>query len=152
MIMKYEYLDELKEHIKDTPDVAFQNNGMSKDAVLSDKDTMERLWAEYQKDVEEYEMSPTDAYIDALHCILNIELVDDSDSEDEAPAINPDAWFILFTDRDGRNGFFTAAHPEQVPIAVEQARAVCDSDNSILIANLGAVITFTPTEFAEKWL
>lgn len=54
MIMDKGYLDEMKEHIEVMQEGYFVRRGLTKERVLNDKDTMERLWLIYQKDVEDY--------------------------------------------------------------------------------------------------
>lgn len=54
MIMDKGYLDEMKEHIEVMQEGYFVRRGLTKERVLNDKDTMERLWMIYQKDVEDY--------------------------------------------------------------------------------------------------
>lgn len=60
MIMRQEYLDDLKDYIRDMPEDLFACNslGLSKESILGDKDLMMRLWISYQKSVEEYDCEP----------------------------------------------------------------------------------------------
>ena len=58
MILHQSFLDDLKDHIQATPDEIFEERGVRKLDLLANKNLMDRLWAEYQKSVEEYDVDP----------------------------------------------------------------------------------------------
>lgn len=73
MLMKKEYLDEMKEHIKDMQEGYFTRRGLTKEWVLGDKDTMERLWTIYQKNVEDYDCDRAFSIGDAMNEVFGSE-------------------------------------------------------------------------------
>lgn len=73
MIMDKGYLDEIKEHIEVMQEGYFVRRGLTKERVLNDKDTMERLWTIYQKDVEEYGCDREFSRDDALNEVFGSE-------------------------------------------------------------------------------
>lgn len=73
MIMDKGYLDEMKEHIEVMQEGYFVRRGLTKERILNDKDTMERLWMIYQKDVEEYGCDREFSRDDALNEVLGPE-------------------------------------------------------------------------------
>lgn len=87
MIMYKEYLYDLMDYIRDMPDALFDCNsmGLSKEAVLSDKDLMDKLWTSYQKSVEEYDCDPGYAFRDTMHEILGIPEQLQSDDDGQQP-------------------------------------------------------------------
>lgn len=87
MIMYKEYLYDLMDYIRDMPDALFDCNsmGLSKEAVLSDKDLMDKLWTSYQKSVEEYDCDPGYAFRDTMHELLGIPEQLQSDDDGQQP-------------------------------------------------------------------
>lgn len=73
MILSEEYLYEMKEHIKEMQEGYFTRRGLTKEAVLSDTDTMERLWTIYQKDVEDYDCDRAFSLDDAMNEVFGPE-------------------------------------------------------------------------------
>lgn len=76
MIMHQSYKEDLIEHIQDTNEQAFLAIGLRRQDVLNDENLIERLWALYQKSIEDYDVDPDFAYQDALKDVLNINLND----------------------------------------------------------------------------
>ena len=74
MIMHQSYRDDLKDHILDTNEQVFRSVGLTRQDILNDDSLMERLWALYQKSIEEYDVDADFAYQDALKDVLNITL------------------------------------------------------------------------------
>lgn len=148
MILRQSFLDDLKDHIQATPDEIFEERGVRKLDLLANKNLMDRLWAEYQKSVEEYDVDPDYAYRDALSEILNIQLEPESDP----PMTGPSNWYVLFTDGNGLRRYLTADFPEQVPAAVAEAVAAGADENDIMILNPSTIPVFTPEQFKNLWL
>ena len=73
MILNEMYLHEMKEHIKDMQGGYFIGHGLTKEAVLSNTDTMKRLWTIYQKDVEDYDCDRAFSLGDALNEVFGPE-------------------------------------------------------------------------------
>lgn len=148
MILRQSFLDDLKDHIQATPDEIFEERGVHKLDLLANKNLMDRLWAEYQKSVEEYDVDPDYAYRDALSEILNIQLEPESDP----PMTGPSSWYVLFTDGNGLRRYLTADFPEQVPAAVTEAIAAGADEDDIMILNPSTIPVFTPEQFKSLWL
>ncbi len=74
MIMRQWYLDDLKEHIRSTAPAIFVAAGTSADAILADKDVLERLWMLYQKSIEDYDCDAAFSYRDALNEVFGIPI------------------------------------------------------------------------------
>ena len=148
MILRQSFLDDLKDHIQATPDEIFEERGVRKLDLLANKNLMDRLWAEYQKSVEEYDVDPDYAYRDALSEILNIQLEPESDP----PMTGPSGWHVLFTDSNGLRRYLTADFPEQVPAAVAEAIAAGANKDDIMILNPSTIPVFTPEQFKSLWL
>lgn len=148
MILRQSFLDDLKDHIQATPDEIFEERGVRKLDLLANKNLMDRLWAEYQKSVEEYDVDPDYAYRDALSEILNIQLEPESDP----PMTGPSGWYVLFTDGNGLRRYLTADFPEQVPAAVAEAVAAGANEDDIMILNPSTIPVFTPEQFKSLWL
>ena len=74
MIFKQEYLADLKDHIRNTPDDLIKVQGTTKDQILNDNDVVYDLWRIYQKSIEDYGTAPETAYIDAMRQVLDIDL------------------------------------------------------------------------------
>ena len=74
MLMKNEYLDDLKEMLREEPESTFARGNTTREAVLADQDIMERLWTCYQKDVDDYDCDSTWSFQDAMHEVLGIEM------------------------------------------------------------------------------
>ena len=70
MIMKKEYLEDVREKIENMPPSIFENLGLKKPDILADSETMERLWTIYQKNVEDYDCEPHFAARDAVREVL----------------------------------------------------------------------------------
>ena len=87
MIMRQEYLDDLKDYIRDMPEDLFACNSLelSKESILGDKDLMMRLWICYQKSVEEYDCEPGYAFRDTMHEVLGIPEQLQSDDGGQQP-------------------------------------------------------------------
>ena len=148
MILRQSFLDDLKDHIHATPNEIFEERGVRKLDLLANKNLMDRLWAEYQKSVEEYDVDPDYAYRNALSEILNIQLEPESD----LPMTGPSGWHVLFTDGNGLRRYLTADFPEQVPAAVTEAVAAGADENDIMILNPSTIPVFTPEQFKSLWL
>lgn len=71
MIMKEEYLEDIKEHINGMSEREFTERGTTKADVLDNDSIMEKLWCVYQKDVEEYECDRFFSLNDAVNEVLN---------------------------------------------------------------------------------
>lgn len=63
MIMKREYRDDMLAMLADVPDEKFVH--VPKEEVLADEGLIERLWALYQKGIEDYGLDPATAFDDA---------------------------------------------------------------------------------------
>lgn len=74
MIMRQWYLDDLKEHIRSTDPTVFTSAGTSAETILSDEETLERLWALYQKSIEDYDCDAEYSYRDALNEVFGIPI------------------------------------------------------------------------------
>lgn len=74
MIMYQSYLEDVKEHIAETPDNLFASIGKTKQEILQDANTMELLWMQYQKSIEEYNVDAEYAFRDALAETLHIPM------------------------------------------------------------------------------
>lgn len=74
MIMRQSYKDDLIDHIQDTNEQVFLSVGLTRQDVLNNENLMERLWALYQKAIEDYDVDANYAYKDALKDVLNITL------------------------------------------------------------------------------
>ena len=87
MIMRQEYLDDIKDYIRNMPEDLFACNslGLSKESILGDKDLMMRLWISYQKSVEEYDCDPVYAFPDTMHEVLGIPEQLQSDDGGQQP-------------------------------------------------------------------
>lgn len=72
MLMAHEYLDELKELIRDEPDITFSEAEMTRDDILADNDVMEDLWIAYQKGIQDYDMGSVESYRSAMNDVLHI--------------------------------------------------------------------------------
>ena len=72
MILKEEYLDDVKEHIKGMDETEFTKRGTTKEAVLEKHNTMERLWCVYQKDIEDYGCDRDFSLNDAVDEVLGV--------------------------------------------------------------------------------
>lgn len=76
MIMRPEYLDELKDRIQNCPDPSVFNTGSDPDLtvglLLADDELLEQLWTVFQKNIEDYDVDPDYAFVDACHEILGI--------------------------------------------------------------------------------
>ena len=70
MIMQKEYLDDVKEHVRNMPEEEFTQRGITRESVLENNDTMESLWIVYQKDVEDYDCDTDFALQDAVAEVL----------------------------------------------------------------------------------
>ncbi len=70
MIMRREYLDEMKEHIESMKEEEFAKRGTTKEDVLGSQDTMERLWCVYQKDMEDYDCGKEFSLGDVIDKVL----------------------------------------------------------------------------------
>lgn len=75
MIMQKTYLEDLKEHVRKTPETSFAKFGYSKEEILSDKNgILDSLWTRYQKNVEEFGCDPDFSCLDALFEEFGVEL------------------------------------------------------------------------------
>ena len=74
MIMRNEYLDDLKEMLRKEPESTYARGNTTRAAVLANEDIMEQLWTCYQKNVEDYDFDSTWSFQDALHEVLGIEM------------------------------------------------------------------------------
>lgn len=92
MILKREYLDDLKQAIREEPDDLFNKNGFSKGFILSSDDTLENLWMNYQKSIEDYDLDPATAFYDALDTVLGIKA--------PTPKTAPKFIVVIISDRD----------------------------------------------------
>ena len=72
MTMKNEYLADLKDAIRDEPDITFAESERSRAEILADSEVMERLWCAYQKGIEDYDIAPDVAFRDAMREVLDI--------------------------------------------------------------------------------
>lgn len=66
MILTQYYLDDLKEHLENTPPDVFAKKNTSLTEILANKDLLNALWANYQKCIEDYNLTPEEAYEDTL--------------------------------------------------------------------------------------
>lgn len=67
MLMSREYLRDMQEHIKGMDERDLIQRGTMKEKVLNDEDIMNRLWAVYQKDVQDYECDRDFSMDDAVN-------------------------------------------------------------------------------------
>ena len=77
MLMLYEYRADLLDHVREEPEETFTAHGIDREALIDDRDTVDRMWALYQKDVEEYGVEPYAAFRGALREVLSVPLPDD---------------------------------------------------------------------------
>lgn len=70
MLMSREYLRDMQEHIKGMDERDLIQRGTMKEKVLNDEDIMNRLWAVYQKDVQDYECDRDFSMDDAVNEVL----------------------------------------------------------------------------------
>ena len=75
MTLKNSYLEDMKEYIRNMDESEFTVRGTTKETVLGNKDTMERLWVVYQKDVEEYDCDTDFSLGDAVNEVLGAKPV-----------------------------------------------------------------------------
>lgn len=66
MLMKNEYLADVKEYIRQMPQPVFDEIGCTSEQLLNDPDKMELLWTLFQKNVEEYGCTEEWSFYDAL--------------------------------------------------------------------------------------
>lgn len=77
MILKECYRDELVEFIKDTNESVFTSVGKTIETILADEQLMDRLWACYQKNVEEYGCDEKFSYQDAMKNVFGVEIAEE---------------------------------------------------------------------------
>ncbi len=70
MILNNEYLEDMKEYVKNMEESEFAKRGTTKAAVLGSQETMEKLWVVYQKDVEDYGCDAEFSISDAVNEVL----------------------------------------------------------------------------------
>lgn len=75
MVLHKSFRDDLVEHIKDSYPGTFKECGKTRVTVLADKDLIDRLWAVYQKNIEDYDMEAPEAYRDALENVMGIHAI-----------------------------------------------------------------------------
>ncbi len=75
MILRNEYLEDMEEYIRNMDESEFAKRGTTKEAVLDSRDTMEKLWAVYQKDVEDYNCDEQFSLEDAVNEVLGAKPV-----------------------------------------------------------------------------
>lgn len=66
MLLYQSFREDLVEHIRQEPDESFEKAGTAKEAILSNDQILDNLWALYQKSIEEYNVDPFYAYGDAM--------------------------------------------------------------------------------------
>lgn len=101
MIMRKEYLDDVKEHVMNMPDEEFTKRGITRASVLENKDTMESLWVVYQKDVEDYDCDADFALQDAVAEVLGPlpkRHETDADTEAEPAGGNAEMYLLSWND------------------------------------------------------
>ena len=101
MIMKYEYLDELKERIQNTDPAIFSTIGMTAKKILEDESIMECLWTFYQKSIEDYDCDADFAYQDALKENLKIHVENATPVKNNSPIVK----LLLICPSCGGNAF-----------------------------------------------
>jgi len=70
MTLKNCYFEDMKDYIQNLSESEFTERGTTKEAVLGNKDTMEKLWVAYQKDVEDYNCDEDFSLGDAVDEVL----------------------------------------------------------------------------------
>lgn len=71
MIMRQDYLEDLKEQLVRLPQEYFR---LTREQIMEDKNGMEKLWIIYQKDIEDYACDPEYACQDALLEVYGIPM------------------------------------------------------------------------------
>lgn len=74
MILRKSFRDEILEYITGIPEEIYSQHGISKQNVLADNEIIERLWINYQKDVEEYGCDEDFSMADAVFEVLGIPI------------------------------------------------------------------------------
>lgn len=83
MLLYEGFRDDLVEMIEDSDPALFKNCKKTKDAVLTDKELIDRMWGIYQKNIEDYGLSASEAFQDALEEVLEIQVTGDADEPAE---------------------------------------------------------------------
>lgn len=73
MILRQEYLDDFKDRLDDEPETTFAGLSVTKSDIPKDDDLMTRLWAVYQKNIEEYDCDAEWSFCDAVHEVLGVK-------------------------------------------------------------------------------
>ncbi len=101
MIMQKEYLDDVKEHVRNMPEDEFTQRGITRESVLGSKETMEALWFAYQKDVEDYDCDTSFALQDAVAEVLGplpMRSKANADTEAEPVVDNAEMYLLSWND------------------------------------------------------
>lgn len=114
MILRQEYLEDLKDYIREMPDALFACNskGVNKEALLSDGELMDQLWAGYQKSIEDYGCEPAFAFWDTMREVMDIPTQVQSGS-DESQSTKRKVTVIV------AGGMVTAAFSDDCDIDVD---------------------------------
>lgn len=72
MILFAEYRADLLDHIRDEDPALFRSHGLDPDALIADRDVIDRLWVLYQKAADEYRVPPYRAFRQAVREVLDI--------------------------------------------------------------------------------
>ena len=94
MILHQSYRQDLIDNILELPDEVFDHKGkvQSKSELLNDRDTIDHLWYLYQKNIEDYDMLPGPALVEACKDSLHIDINEEKrehDTEDAAKQTPP---------------------------------------------------------------
>ena len=73
MLLKHEYLNDVKDMIQRVPEDVFSRNGLNKENILANPAIVEGLWIQYQKGVEDYDLSVNESFCEALRDVLGLK-------------------------------------------------------------------------------
>lgn len=96
MIMKPEFLADVRARLKDEPEQTFTEAGTTRQAIQDDENKMETLWMFYQKKIEDYDMEPDEAWSEILREVLYPKL--DEDPKPRQPEVVNNTGFPLIAD------------------------------------------------------
>lgn len=85
MLLRHEYKETLQELLQNLPAGLLDTT-----PILQDEDTLDHLWACFQKDIEDYGLAAEDALTDALKDCLDIDLAN-------TPLTGTDDWTVTVT-------------------------------------------------------
>lgn len=142
MIMHQSYRDDLKDHILDTNEQVFLSVGLTRQNILNDDSLMERLWALYQKSIEDYDVDADFAYRDAMKDVLNITIDNKELSH---------MWYVLYKRTPETTGEYQSVNfPEQAGSIIDELLSNGVQHDEILVFYHDDPMSVD--EFRTKWL